>query len=199
MITEEHKMRRALKALRLEAPAAVMDDVDAIFEALMARTLRPTGERYRHEKRGTTYDIFGVGHANSSNETKAIFDRDEVVIYRDVQSGDISVRAVPEFLDGRFTLLPPLPGATSVDPAQALATQSGAAPAPAAQPSAAAPQKSPTPAPQPQRVKFRKHGHPKDGLSAEVIDWLESGMIMVRFDGDQDGTVVNNLNLTPES
>ena len=152
MNREEQQFRRALKALRLEAPAKVMDDVEELFEALMKTVLTPTGERYRHLKRGTTYDVFGLGHANSAREVvirgeddfeararghtgttspdfaaKVLFDRDEVVVYRDVQSGGISIRAKDEFLDGRFALLPPAPGAPAPDPARALSERKATA------------------------------------------------------------------------
>lgn len=116
-----------------------------LVDEIEAKGIFPTGERYRHEKRGTTYDIYGVGYANSAQEVAictdtdgrpldiahlnqsyfkldaaVLFDRDEVVIYRDVQSGALSIRAKDEFLDGRFTLLPRLPGQRLPDPARAL-------------------------------------------------------------------------------
>lgn len=123
------------------------EDMLQLVDEIEATGIFPTGERYKHEKRGTTYDIYGVGYANSAAEYSVLFeqdfdsrsrgygmgdsgttpvkknilfDRDEVVIYRDVQSGALSIRAKDEFLDGRFTLLPRLPGQSLPDPARAL-------------------------------------------------------------------------------
>jgi hypothetical protein len=140
---------------RLPHSLLVKEDLIEAFNAVMEVGLFPTGERFRHEKRGTVYDVMAFGHANSANEVsinknltcfdraqtlelggspvevkKVLFDRDEVIIYRDVQSGHVGIRTVTEFADGRFTRHPAPPGGTPVDPASALVTHLVAAGAP---------------------------------------------------------------------
>ena len=134
------KLRRKIRNLGLSEANRL--ELEAVLDEIIALAVFPSGERFFHEKRGTTYDIYGVGHANSALEVgikrriepsnlmvmwdegvdlkKVLFDRDEVVIYRDVQSGEFSIRAKDEFLDGRFTLAPRLPGQPLPDPARAL-------------------------------------------------------------------------------
>lgn len=55
--------------------------------------------RVVHKKRGTVYDIVGVGTIQCD---RPIADYDKVVIYRDPYSFDFWVRPVGEFEDGRF-------------------------------------------------------------------------------------------------
>lgn len=54
-----------------------------------------------HQKRGTTYEI--VGEARLQCSTHPVKDGDKLTLYRDVNSGEYSVRAPDEFMDGRFT------------------------------------------------------------------------------------------------
>jgi hypothetical protein len=61
--------------------------------------------RYRHKKRGTTYEI--ITHRASLQCSAApafeqMFDDDEWTVYRNVDTGAIYVRPTPEFIDGRF-------------------------------------------------------------------------------------------------
>lgn len=198
-------------------------DVDHYEEMLIlvdeieAKALFPTGERYRYEKRGTTYDIYGIGHANSAREfdlmvpgfhradetrlpgKKVLFDRAEVVIYRDVQSGDLSIRAKEEFLDGRFTLLPQLPGARLPDPARALIPPvASAAPSPVTN---GQPAQSESPYGGTQRVKYSGPTVKLRGQQGSVISWV-GGNLFVDWDDKEamEGlSQINAFNVTEVS
>ena len=161
-------------------------------DEIEAKGIFPTGERYKHEKRGTIYDIYGVGHANSAEgvyiewpsgpkagEQKVLFDRDEVVIYRDVQSGALSIRGKTEFLDGRFTLLPRAPGERLPDPARALIERvedGSVSPITNGQPprSTTAPEGS-------QRVEYFGPDMRKKRQRGTVLHW-DLGTVTVRWD-----------------
>lgn len=185
-----NKLRRAVRNLDPQG----WEDVEPHINAIAATAIFPSGERFRHEKRGTVYDVYGVGHANSAREfdviapgfhrgaetrlkaKKVLFDRDEVVIYRDVQSGAFSVRGKDEFLDGRFTLLPSTPGQAPVDPARALVEPVAVA----------AP--SPTPAPPKHaletdevRVHYSGSDRVKYGQKGKVHEWV-GGEVWVIWD-----------------
>lgn len=56
------------------------------------------GQRYRHKRRGTTYEV--VGPATLQAEGGA-YDLDELVIYRG-EDGRLWARLKSEFEDGRF-------------------------------------------------------------------------------------------------
>lgn len=143
MHEEEAKLRECLMHIKQDASNRGDHSLSQMLEIALTKVdayaksvIAPTGARYKHEKRGSIYDVFGVGHANSSCEMKVsvsqeqevqgvrhnletrkvLFDRDEVVIYRDIDTGDISIRAVDEFHDGRFTLLQGPPAAPAEEP-----------------------------------------------------------------------------------
>lgn len=57
---------------------------------------------YHHKKRGTNYRI--LNHA-PFQLSKTVADGDQVVIYQDIESGQVWVRPTAEFYDGRFELI----------------------------------------------------------------------------------------------
>lgn len=72
-------------------------------------SLRP-GSRWKHTKRGTTYQVIDLARYNSSAANTPLGpgvprDGDWLALYRCEQSAEYSVRSVAEFLDGRFVLL----------------------------------------------------------------------------------------------
>lgn len=65
------------------------------------------GERYRHKKRGTTYEVVGVAElqvALPPDPTEGA----KLVVYRCEADGRLWARRQTEFLDGRFERLPPV-------------------------------------------------------------------------------------------
>jgi hypothetical protein len=62
------------------------------------------GERYRHKKRGTTYQVIGV--ASSQVVGEPIGEGSQAVVYRSEDDGSLWVRPYDEFHDGRFEQLP---------------------------------------------------------------------------------------------
>jgi hypothetical protein len=61
--------------------------------------------RYRHKKRGTTYEI--ITHDASMQcsavpDFEGMFEDDNWTVYRNVDTGAIYVRPTDEFMDGRF-------------------------------------------------------------------------------------------------
>lgn len=60
--------------------------------------------RYRHEKRGSTYRVL-THQARAQCSTGPINEDDTVTVYRDEKTGHYSVRRTQEFLDGRFKAL----------------------------------------------------------------------------------------------
>lgn len=66
----------------------------AISEAISKRA------RVKHIKRGSTYHVFGKGKIQVSGNP--LVDYDEVVVYVSDETGDIWIRPVEEFEDGRF-------------------------------------------------------------------------------------------------
>lgn len=68
----------------------------------------PIGSRWRHKKRGTTYEIVSETaslQCASVPEVETLFEDDYFIVYRSEQTGADYVRPAPEFLDGRFERL----------------------------------------------------------------------------------------------
>lgn len=74
-------------------------------------TTEPTAKltRYRHKKRGTTYEVIGRGILQA---TEPPIEGDQMVAYKSVETGDIWFRPETEFEDGRFEELPALASLT---------------------------------------------------------------------------------------
>jgi hypothetical protein len=66
----------------------------AISEAISKR------EHVRHIKRGSTYRVLGKGKIQVSGNP--LVDYAEVVVYASDETGDIWIRPIDEFEDGRF-------------------------------------------------------------------------------------------------
>lgn len=58
--------------------------------------------RWRHKKRGTTYEIIAIAKLQYSGR---LDDMTEMVVYRSDSDGSLWVRSEKEFKDGRFELL----------------------------------------------------------------------------------------------
>ena len=57
--------------------------------------------RYRHKKRGTTYEVLGKAEVQAPEDAPLI-EGEIVVVYRCGQTGELWVRRPSEFHDGRF-------------------------------------------------------------------------------------------------
>lgn len=60
--------------------------------------------RYRHRKRGTTYQLIGHAEVQAPDDAPLI-EGEMVTVYRCEQDGALWVRRKPEFEDGRFERL----------------------------------------------------------------------------------------------
>jgi hypothetical protein len=65
------------------------------------------GERVRHVKRGTEYEV--LGEAELQIATRNVFEEDRLVVYRSVADGKIWAREASEFRDGRFETIAAAP------------------------------------------------------------------------------------------
>jgi hypothetical protein len=65
-------------------------------------TAPPTGSRWRHVVRGTTYEVQGV----ATLQVGGPLDGAQVVVYRCETTWALYVRPVDEFMDGRLELEP---------------------------------------------------------------------------------------------
>jgi hypothetical protein len=59
------------------------------------------GTRWRHLKRGTTYEVVGIAKLQTA-QTLGVADETPMVVYKNEANGKLSVRALDEFCDGRF-------------------------------------------------------------------------------------------------
>lgn len=62
--------------------------------------------RYRHKKRGTTYELIGGAVLQKSSLLR---DEDPMAVYRSEDDGRLWVRSYNEFYDGRFEEIEPRP------------------------------------------------------------------------------------------
>lgn len=69
----------------------------------MTKPAMSDGPRWRHKKRGTTYIVVGQAQVQAD---EPLTDYEIVTVYRCEQTGDLWVRRISEFMDGRFELLP---------------------------------------------------------------------------------------------
>ena len=104
-----------------------IDQLDQLVRETVKTAIFPTGEIVTHDKRGSTYRVYGTTHLNSADEhemvtdrddrgfiaevkfEKIAFDRDELILYADVTTGALSTRPTAEFRDGRFSKTETLP------------------------------------------------------------------------------------------
>lgn len=70
----------------------------------LAASKESRGRRYRHVKRGSTYEVLTVAEDENRRGT-------DVVIYRGEDDGKVWSRPADQFFDGRFEELPPAPSA----------------------------------------------------------------------------------------
>lgn len=82
--------------------ALVTEHVGRAFEA--GQRSRSTGEKYRHKKRQSQYELTGPGRMQLE-EGAVISDMSEIMVYRDTTDGSLWVRLKSEFEDGRFEKL----------------------------------------------------------------------------------------------
>lgn len=70
-----------------------------------------TGQKWRHKKRGSTYEIVAVDAAiqistREFEEPAALLEDEDWIAYRPVDGYRLYFRMREEFLDGRFELVP---------------------------------------------------------------------------------------------
>lgn len=56
------------------------------------------GSKWKHLKRGTTYEIIGISECATNGDNEG----QQVVVYRGLHNGELWHRNVHQFLDGRF-------------------------------------------------------------------------------------------------
>lgn len=71
-----------------------------------------TGTRWRHLKRGTTYEVIGIAKLQTAL-SGGLADETKMVVYKNEATGWLSVRALDEFCDGRFERLSDQKAATN--------------------------------------------------------------------------------------
>lgn len=63
------------------------------------------GTTWRHKKRGTSYEVLHNTarlECASEPEFERMFEDDNWIVYRNLNTGSIHIRVEPEFADGRF-------------------------------------------------------------------------------------------------
>lgn len=91
------------------------DEMREILEAAEAAG-EPVKTRVRHKKRGSTYEVIGTGKMQAEDWHDIARDADgsacgpsvdmrEVTIYRSEDDGQLWVRPIEEFNDGRFSAI----------------------------------------------------------------------------------------------
>lgn len=83
-----------------------MDYASELYAALAPAPIPQGGERYRHVKRGTEYEVIGTAELQMSRD---LVDGSSLVIYRG-DDGKLWAREEGEFHDGRFIALQPPAG-----------------------------------------------------------------------------------------
>lgn len=104
-------MAEALPSLQLlhhQLDGLAMDSAaEPLGQAIytLERVTWAEGPRYRHLRRGTTYEVL-TDHAHlNASDPRLLADGELMMIYVDVDSGRVCLRHPDEFLDGRFERL----------------------------------------------------------------------------------------------
>lgn len=97
----QERQGRAWKILEEARDEARRKFRDALA-ALDAADTQARGEKWRHKKRGTTYEMIGTAEVQV---TDCILEGHFVVVYR-AEDGKLWVRPTEEFYDGRFERIP---------------------------------------------------------------------------------------------
>ena len=88
--------------------AAARSDVPRLIaEVRRLRALTEWRPKWRHRKRGSEYAEIGIAELQNSTGP-VLTDGDAMMVYR-AQDGSLWVRAIREFMDGRFESLPAPP------------------------------------------------------------------------------------------
>lgn len=91
-----------LEHLSPDRNACLIREMCSRFAALTACRAQVEGEKYRHVKRGTVYEVVGVAELQIAANTPS--EGDGLVIYRG-DDGKFWARLADEFHDGRFVAI----------------------------------------------------------------------------------------------